>query len=241
MNNIRHYRSICQYKYRLDCSILICYVIFVKTVQNRLYQAALRLFAERGVTQVTVSDLAEAAGVARGTVYSNFGTLESLFEDAATRLTAEMEMRIAAGFGQTTDPAQRLANGIRFFVRRAHDDPPWGRFLVRFGATTPTLRGLLEGAPTSDLKLGVELGRFHLRADQVTSAIAMMSGSVLGAIWLVLEGQQTWRDAGADTAELVLRALGVPTDVARRLATSELPPLPEAGRLITHHEKGVKT
>jgi len=213
----------------------------MKTVQNRLYQAALRLFAERGVTQVTVSDLAEAAGVARGTVYSNFGTLESLFEDAATRLTAEMGLRIAAISNQTTDPTQRLANGIRFFVRRAHEDPLWGRFLVSFGATTPTLRGLLQGAPRSDLTLGIELGRFDLRADQITSAVAVMSGSVLAAMSLVLEGHQTWRAAAADTAELVLRALGVPTDVAQRLATSELPPLPDAGRPITHHNHGVVT
>jgi AcrR family transcriptional regulator len=213
----------------------------VKAVQNRLYHAALRLFAERGVTQVTVSDLAGAAGVARGTVYSNFGTLESLFEDAATRLTTEMGMRIATMSNQTTDPAQRLANGIRFFVRRAHEDPLWGRFLVRFGATTPTLRGLLQGAPTSDLTLGIELGRFHLRADQITSAVAVMSGSVLTAMSLVLEGHQTWRVAAADTAELVLRALGVPTDVAQRLATSELPPLPAADRPIKHDNHGVLT
>jgi AcrR family transcriptional regulator len=201
----------------------------MKTVQNRLYQAALRLFAERGVTQVTVSDLAEAAGVARGTVYSNFKTVESLFEDAATRLTTEMGIRIAAILNQPADPAQRLANGIRFFVRRAHEDPLWGRFIVRFGATTPTLRGLLEGAPTRDLTLGVELGRFHLRADQIACAVAVMSGGVLAAMSLVLEGHQTWRAAGADTAELVLRAFGVPADEAQRLATSELPPLPVAG------------
>jgi AcrR family transcriptional regulator len=186
----------------------------------------MRLFAERGVTQVTVSDLAEAAGVARGTVYNNLASPDSLFEDVATRLTTEMEARIAAGSAGTLDPAQRLADGIRFFVRRAHEDPLWGRFLVRFGATTPTLRGLLEGAPTQDLRQGVEEGRFDLRPDQLASAVTVMSGSVLAAMSLVLEGHRTWRDAGSDTAELVLRALGRPADEARTLATTDLPPLP---------------
>ena len=200
------------------------------TAQDRIHQAALRLFAERGATQVTVSDLAEAAGVARGTVYNNMGTVESLFEDVATGLTAEMGARIAASWAGTEDPAQRLGDGIRFFVRRAHEDPSWGRFLIRFGASTPTLQGLLGGAPTADLRVGTETGRFQIKPDQVASAVAVMSGGVLASIGLVLEGHRTWRDAGSDAAELMLRGLGIPAEEARALATAELPALP-AGSL----------
>ena len=108
--------------------------------QDRLQQAALQLFAERGVTQLSVSDLAQYAGVARGTVYNNFSSMESLFEDIATNLTIEMSGRIIQTLAQTEDPALRLANGVRFYVRRAHEEPNWGRFIIRFGATTPTLR-----------------------------------------------------------------------------------------------------
>ena len=34
-------------------------------VQRRIHQAALRLFAEKGASQVNISDLAQEAGVAR--------------------------------------------------------------------------------------------------------------------------------------------------------------------------------
>jgi AcrR family transcriptional regulator len=200
----------------------------MSTADARIHQAALRLFAERQPPQVTVSELAEAAGVSRGTVYNNLGRVDSLFEDVATRLVAYMEARIDAASQREDDPALRLANGMRFFIRRAHEDPLWGRFLVHFGATTPTLRGLLEGGASRDLRLGLERGSFQLRPDQVAAAIATMSGSVLAAISLVLEGHRTWRDAGSDTAELILRALGVPADLARSLATSQLPALPAA-------------
>jgi AcrR family transcriptional regulator len=193
--------------------------------QKRIHDAALRLFAERGVTQVTVSDLAEAAGVARGTVYNNFKTIESLFEDVATQLTNEMHVYISASLAQTPDPAQRLANGIRFFLRRAHEEPQWGRFLIRFGPTSPTLREVIRGAPMIDLKMGVELGRFSVRPDQLESALGMVSGGVLAAIFLVLEGERTWRDAGVDVAELSLRALGISAEAARDIATAALPPL----------------
>jgi AcrR family transcriptional regulator len=198
----------------------------VKAAQERIHQAALELFAKRETPQVTVSELAEAAGVARGTVYSNVSSVEHLFEEVATRLVMEMDARVIAASANTSDPAQRLADGIRFFVRRAHEEPLWGRFLVRFGATTLTLGGLLEGAPARDVRFGADIGRFALRADQVPSALVVMSSSVLGAISLVLEGHRTWRDAGSDTAELFLRALGVAPEAALVLATSDLSPLP---------------
>jgi AcrR family transcriptional regulator len=201
------------------------YVLLVSTALGRIHQAALRLFAERGVTQITVSDLAEAAGIARGTIYNNLATVDSLFEDVATQLTAEMGLRVDATLAQTSDPANRVANGMRLFVRRAHEDPLWGRFLVRFAPTTPTLRTVLEGGLTDDLRRGVEMGLFELRGDQLASAVTMLSATALGAMSLVLEGHRTWRDAGSDTAELVLRALGVPAEDARVIATSELLPL----------------
>lgn len=200
----------------------------MSTATDRLHQAALRLFAERGVTQLTVSELADAAGVARGTVYNNLKNVESLFEDVAAQLMSEMQGRIAKSLSETTDLPQALADGIRFFVRRAHEEPNWGRFLVRFGATTPTLRGLLGGAPAVLLQKGVEQKRFHLRPDQLVSVVGAISGSVLAAMALVLEGHRTWRDAGADTAEFCLRALGVPVEQARSHATAALPLLAAA-------------
>jgi hypothetical protein len=58
------------------------------------------------------------------------------------------------------------------------------------------------------------------------SVLTLISSSVLGSIFLVLEGHRTWRESGSDTAELVLRALGVPLEEAKALATVELPVLP---------------
>jgi len=57
----------------------------------------------------------------------------------------------------------------------------------------------------------------------------MMAGSVLASALLVLDGYRGWREAGSETAELLLRALGIAGNDARALATSELPEL--SGRL----------
>lgn len=197
-----------------------------KTAKDRIQQAALRLFAERGATQINVKELAAAAGVARGTIYHHVQNPEDLFHDIAGQLAAEMNERVALSFEGLDDPAHRLARGIRFYVRRAHEEPDWGRFMMRFGLANPATQQLWNGQPVQDLMNGLLEGRYQFRREQLPSVAGLVAGSVIGALLIVLEGFQAWRAAGSDTAELVLTGLGVPAEEARALATSDLPPLP---------------
>jgi len=192
---------------------------------DRIRRAAMELFAEKGVAQISVSELAQAAGVARGTIYSNVEDPGSLFERIASELIDEMHQRVVATRAGAEDPVQRLAIGIRLFVRRAHDEPLWGRFITRFAFTKLNLEHMWLGPPMEDLTRAVATGRYTIRPDQIPTVLAGISGAVVGAMLLVLEGRRTWRDAGSDTAELVLRGLGVPIEVAQAFATAELPPL----------------
>jgi len=193
--------------------------------QARIHHAALRLFAEKGSAAVTMSELALAAGVARGTVHNNLDSPEDLFNTVAAQLSGEMHQRVVASFKGIEDPAHRLANGIRFFVRRAHEEPHWGRFINRFAFSNESLRGMWAGPPTQDILLGIAQRRYDFPQEQLPTVIAMIAGTVLSAMFLVLEGHRAWRDAGSDAAELVLRAMGVPVEDARKLSRAELPPL----------------
>jgi len=200
------------------------------SAQQRLYDAALRLFAERGVTQVNVSDLAQAAGVARGTVYNNLSDVDGLFTDVAARLSSDMTDKIACLVRDIDDPAERLANGIRFYVRRAHDEPHWGRFICRFGLNEALLQDIWKGQPAKDLLEGLERARFDFQKEQTVSIMAFLATTVNAAIFLVQEGHKTWREAGSDAAECFLRGIGVPRSEARAIAGHELPDLPSAPR-----------
>lgn len=197
-------------------------------VQRRIHQAALRLFADKGVNQVNISDLAQEAGVARGTIYNNVESVEQLFRQVASQLSKEMHQRVSKSFVEVQDPAQRLANGIRFFIRRTHEEPQWGAFLSRFAMSDSTLREMFYSQATIDLMTGLQAGRYQFHQEQMVSVISLISGSTLAAMFLVIEGLKTWREAGSDTAELILRSLGLSSEEARSLATIELPPLPTA-------------
>lgn len=191
--------------------------------QRRLHRAALQLFAERGVTRINASELAEAAGMARGTVYNNLSDLEGLFSRVAAQIGAEMANRIHRSTGPIADPAQRLANGIRYFTKHAHDDPLWGRFVCRFALSSASLQEIWTGQAVEDLQEGLTTGRYTFQQEQLASATTLITGAILGSILLVLEGRKTWRDAGSDTAQFVLIAMGVPHDEAGMIARTELP------------------
>lgn len=193
----------------------------------RIYGAALRLFAERGGEAVTVSELAEAAGIARGTIYNNISEPENIFGEVASALAHEMIWRTEATMGDLANPAARLATGIRIFVRRAHDDRHWGGFLVRFALAHTALNALMQEPPARDIERAIQDGLFKADSDNVPALVTMLNGATLAAMNAIIRGDQTWRSAGSQTAELFLRAGGVSRTEARKLSRTELAPLSE--------------
>ncbi len=66
-----------------------------KTKKEAIVSAAAELFAEKGFTETTASEMAERAGVAQGTVFYHFKTKENIlfevFESIMNRYQAGME------------------------------------------------------------------------------------------------------------------------------------------------------
>ncbi|MEU9145318.1 TetR/AcrR family transcriptional regulator [Streptomyces sp. NPDC048349] len=52
-----------------------------QATRQKLYEAAVTLIAEQGFSATTVEEIAERAGVAKGTVYYNFASKNDLFEE----------------------------------------------------------------------------------------------------------------------------------------------------------------
>jgi AcrR family transcriptional regulator len=76
------------------------------TARARIRDAALRLFAERGIDGATIRDIAKAAGVSGGLVRHHFGSKEAL-RDACDAYALERLMRIkeqAVLEGRMADP-----------------------------------------------------------------------------------------------------------------------------------------
>ncbi len=89
--------------------------------RQKLFDASMLLIGERGPANVTVDEIAAAAGVSKGTVYYNFGSksemigqlLEHGVDILATRLAAAPEAAAAAGSAadHSADPATGTDDG----------------------------------------------------------------------------------------------------------------------------------
>lgn len=191
-------------------------------MQKRIYDAALKVFSSQSARQVNVREIAQAAGVARGTIYNNIPDAANLFEDVASILLRDMYRLAASLMDRIDDPAVRLSLGMRLFVKRAHEEPNWGRFLVAYGMREENLKEAMHDAPGLDLAAGIEMGRYDVSMSQLPSLPSFIGGATLGAMLNVLDGTRGWREAGTDVVEIVLRGLGLPKEEACKIATMPL-------------------
>jgi AcrR family transcriptional regulator len=193
-------------------------------MRRRIHDAARKAFAEQG-TGVQIDDVVRRAGIARGTFYNYFRTVDELFEHVAAEMASDLSERIVAGNAAIPDPALRVANGMRHFCMRAHAERDWGLFLAHFGISDELLQTALLETAFRDVEEGITSGRFRVRPDQTLSAFALLAGGVLASIKLVVDGAETPARAGENIAEMGLRALGIDADEATTLARSPLIPL----------------
>ena len=125
--------------------------------RRRIHDAAMRLFTERGSSRISVTELADEAGVSRGTVYAHIGSRQDLFGEIAAEMANEMTGRVLQSFGSEEDPVARLALGIRWYVKQAHDDPAWSRFVTRFAFSTSAMKSMWSGPIARDIVAGASL------------------------------------------------------------------------------------
>ncbi len=89
----------------------------------KILDAASRAFAEFGVSQARMGQIARAAGCSRGTIYRYFKSRRELhrayIDRSARRLSRELGQELAG----IDDPRTRLIEGLLGAVRKVREDP----------------------------------------------------------------------------------------------------------------------
>ena len=108
----------------------------MSSTKQRLFDAALRLVGERGAAGVTVEQIAVKAGVAKGTVYYNFGSKDGLV-DALLKHGVELLAAELNAAERVTDADQALEmlvdRALGFFAKY----PAFAQLLVSEMWRTP--------------------------------------------------------------------------------------------------------
>lgn len=95
--------------------------------KRKLFDATLRLAGTRGMVGLTVDEIAAEAGVAKGTVYYNFGSKDGLI-DALLRYGVDLLAgRLGSVDGDASDTLSRLIDGMLAFFA---EYPTFAQLLV---------------------------------------------------------------------------------------------------------------
>ena len=84
-------------------------------VSAAILDGAASVFAIRG-DQASMTDVAEAAGVARATLYRYFPSREALLDELAQAALGDVERRLAAARVEAVAPEEGIARAVRALV-----------------------------------------------------------------------------------------------------------------------------
>ena len=101
-----------------------------KATKSRIARAALTLFVEKGVTETTVRDIAEAAGVAEGTLYRHFASKDELAWELFAQNFAAFAKELDHRQAQETSLSGKLAAMVQHFCTFFDQDPVLFSYLL---------------------------------------------------------------------------------------------------------------
>lgn len=180
--------------------------------QLKLFEAAMDIMSEGGPTATTVEDIAERAGVSKGTVYYNFGSkktmIDQLLQYGAKLLLAEMTT-VASNHD---DPREALRSALHAAIIYLSEHPGFARLWV-----SELWRAGAEWSPTTDLiradimrfirELISRLAtRYTVRTDRSIEGVSLI---IFGAVFMLSmdetrHGAERTPDEGAELAMLTI-------------------------------------
>lgn len=80
--------------------------------QARVLDAAIAVLAGRGITQTSIQDIAEEAGLSKGAVHYHFESKEELLVEVMGRCCANVEARVRGAFEEPGSPIERVRRAL---------------------------------------------------------------------------------------------------------------------------------
>lgn len=192
--------------------------------RRSLVEAARRILAERGTTDVSIQEITDTADVGFGSFYNHFESKTELFEVAVREVLDEYGAALDRACADLTDSAEIYAVGVRMTARLAVTRPAIAQVLLQVGLSYASEHEGLAPRALRDIKRGIADGRFTVDKPQL--ALISTAGCVLAFLQTALDrpGELDASDADA-LAEMLLRMLGMTARSADAVARRPLPPL----------------
>ncbi|WP_411105984.1 TetR/AcrR family transcriptional regulator [Streptomyces sp. cmx-4-9] len=178
-----------------------------QATRQKLYEAAVTLIAEKGFSATTVEEIAERAGVAKGTVYYNFASKNDLFEELLRHgvglLTASLrtaaEETEARGGSRVEALDAMIRAGLVFIDRYPAFTQLYVAELWRtnrtWQSTLMVVRREAVAVVETVLREGVERGELSAEIDVPLTAAAMVGMVLVAALdWQSFQSERSLDD-----------------------------------------------
>lgn len=81
--------------------------------REKIVRSAAKLFLERGYDNVSINDIIDVVGGSKGTIYSNFGSKEKLFEAVVEQMCSDVTIRVdTRAVGTLEEQLTRIAHSF---------------------------------------------------------------------------------------------------------------------------------
>ena len=159
--------------------------------RDRIEQAAVRLFVEKGVTETTIKDIARAVGLSEGALYRHFDSKDELVWKAFERHYVAFAATLKALADQESTTREKVAAMIRGFCRAHDENPTLFRFLlfVQHGQLSKLEPGTLTPVEVIRGVLDKAIAAREIPAQRPDLATALVFGVVLQPVTFAAYGR----------------------------------------------------
>src|SRR5271165_4975791 len=133
--------------------------------REAIVEAASRLFLEHGFGSVSMDELAEAAGLARRTLYNQFASKEEIFREMLLRVSGQLEHAFPPGI-ETQGDVEEVLHLVARMILELHRRPEYLGFLRMVVADSRQFPWIAEEFAAVMDPLSARLARYlaHLTA-----------------------------------------------------------------------------
>ena len=186
----------------------------------QLMDAAVRVFARRGVSDAAITDVTTEANVSNGTFYYHFKDKSELVDVVGHEIAAHLVSEVDLAMNGVASGIERVALGTQYFLRLASFDPEWGKLVVSALLDMREFRDRISAGIRKDVNIGVRQGAFDIPVNELL--VSAMLGVVGMGLRAILNGGRPGL-IEAQTSEMVLRLLGLEVAQAQRVVEQVKP------------------
>ncbi len=187
-------------------------------IRASLIDACANLMAEHPIDAITISNIVDYAGVAKGSFYNHFPDKEVLAATVSTSILDEVEEAIRLSNTNVTDPAYRIIRGMCTHIQLVVAEPRKATIMLRGHDWIKTNTSQLHLNVLADVRAGARSGRFSLLAEQAGALVVIGTGSA--TMIHALEHNvsvEAARDMATQAFTLVLSGFGLEEQEAMRI------------------------